>query len=132
MVCPVQCNFLLECVITPFKIDNILINTTKYNFTIYPMINGMSDHDAQIIILYDITMVNDSSHFYFTRKLNETSVLDFNLKLSYESWEDVFSHDDIHLNFNNFLNIYLRIFYSSFTTKKFRYSSQTKACLTKE
>ena len=42
------------------QIDNIFINTTKYNnFTIYPMINGMSDHDAQILILHDITMVND-------------------------------------------------------------------------
>ena len=95
------------------------------------MINGMSDHDAQILILHDITMVNDSSHFYFTREINEASVLDFNLKLSYESWDDVFSYDDINLSFNNFLNSYLRIFYSSFTRKKVRYSSQTKAWLTK-
>ena len=65
------------------QIDIIFINTTKYNnFMIYPMINGMSDHDARFIILHDITMANDSSHFYFTRKINEASVLDFNLKLS--------------------------------------------------
>jgi len=62
------------------QIDSIFINTTKYNnFTIYPMTNGMSDHDAQIIILHDITMVNDSSHFYFARKINVASILDFNL-----------------------------------------------------
>jgi len=42
------------------QIDNIFLNTTKYNnFTIYPMINGMSDHNAQIIVLHDFTMVKD-------------------------------------------------------------------------
>ena len=79
----------------------------------------MSDHDAQIIVLHDITMGNDSSHFYLIREINETSVLDFNLKLSYEFWDDVFSYDDINLSFNNFLNTFLRIFYSSFTIKIF-------------
>jgi len=51
--------------------------------------------------------------------------------LSYETCEDVFSHDDVDLSFNNFLNTYLRIFYSSFTIKKLRYSSQTKSWLNK-
>jgi len=50
------------------------------------MVNGISDHDAQIIILHDVTMVIDTSNFYLTRKINKASVLDFNLKLSYESW----------------------------------------------
>ena len=77
------------------------------------MANGMSDHDAQIIILHDITVVNDTNHFYLTRKITKTTVLDFNLKLSY-----VFSYDDMNLSFNNFLNTYLRIFYSSFSIKK--------------
>ena len=72
------------------------------------MINGMSDHDAQIIILHNITMVTDSSHFYFTRKINEASFLDFNLKLFYESWDDVFSYDDINLSFNNFFKHILK------------------------
>jgi hypothetical protein len=113
-------------------IDYIFINTAKYNnFMVYPMVNGMSDHDAQIIILHDITVVNDTSRFYLTRKINKASVLDFNLKLSYESWDDVFSYDDINLSFNNFLNTYLRIFYSSFPIKKIHYTSHTKAWLTK-
>jgi hypothetical protein len=67
-------------------IDNIFINTAKCsNFMVYPMVDGMSDHDVQIIVLHDITMVNVTSHFYLTRKNNKASVLDFNLKLSYES-----------------------------------------------
>ena len=78
----------------------------------------MSDHDAQIIILHDIAIRNYDNCFCFTRKYNKSSVLDFNLKLSYESWENVFSYDDINVSFNNFLNTYLRIFYSSFLVKK--------------
>ena len=50
--------------------------------------------------------------------------------LSYESWNDVFAYDEINLSFNNFLNTYLRIYYSSFTIKKTHYSSHTKAWLT--
>ena len=85
---------------------------------VYPMANGMSDHDAQIIILHDITVVNDTNHFYLTRKITKITVLDFNFKLSYESWDDEFSYDDMNLSFNNFLNTYLRIFHSSFPIKK--------------
>jgi hypothetical protein len=100
-------------------IDNIFINTVKYNnSTVHPMVKGLSDHDAQIIILRDITMSNNTSHFYLIRKINKMSVSDFNLKLSYESWEDVFSHNDMDVSFNNFLNTYLRTLYSSFPIKK--------------
>ena len=71
-------------------------------FSIYPLINGMSDHDAQIIVLHDIAIRTYDNCFYFTRKCNKSSVLDFNLELSYESWENVFSYDDINVSFNNF------------------------------
>jgi hypothetical protein len=69
---------------------------------VYPVINGISDHDAQIISLHDITVVNYITQFYLTRKINKLSVLNFNLKLSYELWDDVFSYDDMNLSFNNF------------------------------
>jgi len=40
-------------------IDSIFINIVKYNnFTVCPLINGMSDHDAQIIVLHDIIIQN--------------------------------------------------------------------------
>ena len=49
-------------------IDNIFINIVKYNnFTVYPFVNGKSDHDAQIIVLHDITIPNDNNYFHFTR-----------------------------------------------------------------
>jgi hypothetical protein len=57
-------------------------------------------------------------------------VLDFNFKLTYESWDDVFSCDDVNLSFSNFLNTYLRIFYSTFPIKNIHYTSHSKAWLT--
>jgi hypothetical protein len=92
----------------------------------------MSDHDAQIIVLHDIIIPNDNNYFYYTRKFNKLLVFDFNFKLTYESWDKVFSYDDANLSFNNFLNTYLRIFYSSFPIKKIHYTLHTKAWLTQE
>jgi len=49
-------------------INNIFINIVKYNnFIVYPFVNGMSDHDAQIIVLHDITLPNNNNYFHFTR-----------------------------------------------------------------
>jgi hypothetical protein len=112
-------------------IDSIFINIVKYNnFIVYPLVNGMSDHDAQIIVIHDIIIPNDNNYFYYTRKFNKSLILDFNFKLTYESWDNVFSYDNGNLSFNNFLNTYLRIFYSSFPIKKIHYTSHTKAWLT--
>jgi hypothetical protein len=94
------------------------------------LINGISDHDAQIIVLHDVIIQNESNYFYFTRKFNKSLALDFNTKLTYESRDSVLSFNDVHLSFNKFLNTYLRIFYSSFPMKKIHYTSHTKAWLT--
>jgi hypothetical protein len=89
----------------------------------------MSDHDAQIIVLHDIIIQNDNNCFYCTRKINKSLVLEFNFKLTYDSWDNVFLYDDVNLSFNNILNTYLRIFYSTFPIKKIHYTSHTKAWL---
>ena len=112
-------------------IDNIFINTVKFSdFIVHPLINGMSDHDAQIIVLHDIIIQNESKYFCFTRKFNKSLVLDFNIKLMYEPWDSIFSYNDVNLSFNNFLNTYLRIFHSSFPVKKTHYTSHRRAWLT--
>ena len=87
------------------------------NFTVYPCINGLSDHDAQIIVLHDIVLMKHEKQLSFYRRFNAEAVMDLNIKLSYESWEDVLSHNDVNMSFNKFLYIYLTLFYSSFPTK---------------
>ena len=44
--------------------------------------------------------------------------MEFKYLLSWELWEDVFSTSDVNIMFNNFLNTYLRCFFSSFVKKK--------------
>jgi meiotically up-regulated gene 157 (Mug157) protein len=47
-------------------IDNIFINTFKFNnFFLFPTINGLSDHDAQTIIICNILEQNCNTHVYF-------------------------------------------------------------------
>jgi hypothetical protein len=46
--------------------------------------------------------------------------------------DNVFSDDDVNTVFNNFLSIYLRIYYNSFPLKKYihNYKKNNKLCIT--
>ena len=46
--------------------------------------------------------------------INNDTITDFQLQLSQETWELVFNENDVNNSFNSFLNIFLRIYYSSF------------------
>jgi hypothetical protein len=100
-------------------IDNIFIDVFKNeNYTIYPHINGLSDHDAQIINLNNLNTQGYYSETQIIRNFNNHSITNFKIKLSFETWDDIFGGNDVNVIFNNFLNTYLRIFYSSFTKRK--------------
>jgi len=73
-------------------------------------VNGMSDHDIQVIVSHNITTLSTDNHFYFRSKFNRTSVLEFNIQLMYKSWDNVFAYEDMNPSFNNFFNTYLRLF----------------------
>jgi hypothetical protein len=112
-------------------IDNIFINTFKFNnFFLFPIINGLSDHDAQTIIIRNILEKKCDTHVCFNRRIDKFSIIDFNTKLSYESLKCIFAETDVNTIFNNFLNTYLRAFYSSFPLKKVRHKTCDKAWLT--
>jgi hypothetical protein len=67
-------------------IDNIFINNIKFeNFSIYPFVNGMSDHDAQIIVMHNLSILTWNENYFFSWKFDKNSITDFNMKLSYES-----------------------------------------------
>jgi hypothetical protein len=76
--------------------------------------NGLSDHEAQFLTLCLTPATNKDNHTNFIRNINNSTVYDFQMKLSYENWETVFNSDDTNASFNAFLNIFLRHFYSSF------------------
>ena len=91
-------------------IDNIFINTHRHEFCVHPLINGLSDHDAQIISLSNILISAPRHVFSFARKINNYSISQFTYLLSHENWEDVFLEANVNKIFNNFLNTFLRIF----------------------
>jgi hypothetical protein len=78
------------------------------------MINALFDHDVQLLII----------------KNNDQFFLNFKMQLSCEMWDDVFSGNDVGTIFNSFLNIYLRIFHSSFPLKKYCSNLKTNNWIT--
>jgi hypothetical protein len=120
--------------ISSSQIDNIFINVTKFKeFSVYPIINGLSDHDAQGLSLHNLINSKNNernNNFSYKRKIDSNSINDFNTKLSYESWKEVFDEEDVDQMFKKFLNTYIRIFYSSFPLKKKFYKSCNKAWTT--
>jgi hypothetical protein len=53
-------------------------------------------------------------HTDIKRKINKYTIAHFQWKLSHETWEQVFNGKDVNKIFNSFLNILVRIYYSSF------------------
>jgi hypothetical protein len=104
-------------------IDNIFLDRSKNDkFTIEPFHNGLSDHDALLLTLYthSCTAIK-STKTRIGRKYCMESISNFKLNLSFESWESVFeatNGNEVDIIYNNFLNVYLRIFNNSFPQHK--------------
>ena len=112
-------NFRQEFKITISAIDNIFIDTKKFEtYTLTPLSNGLSDHEAQLLEIRNIDLKLQKQHYQLIKKIDNHSIAEFIIQLSYESWDDVFIDVDIDTKFNSFLNAYLRILYSSFPLKK--------------
>jgi len=50
---------------------------------------------------------------------------DFLTKLSYETWDTIFSTDEVNIMFNSFLDTYLKMFYSNFPLKRVHINKKT-------
>ena len=104
---------------TSTAIDNVFIDKTKNSdYTIEPIINGLSDHDAQVRVLHNIKITNQKTQLIIKCLINNDTIAQFKLNLSYESWSDTFTEEDVDSNFKHFLNTYLRNLHHSFPYKK--------------
>ena len=66
--------------------DNILINKFKNeNYSVHPLINGLSVHDAQVLSLPDIIIPDDLNEFYTYMNISKYSLKEFQTSLSYEA-----------------------------------------------
>jgi hypothetical protein len=102
-------------------IDNIFVDfSRKRNYTISSLVNGLSDHDGQLIYMENINLQTSHSSVQLIRKFSKSSMNEFVIQLSYETWNDVFTDQDIDTIFKSFVNTgtYVRIFYPNFPKKK--------------
>jgi hypothetical protein len=96
-------------------------------FSIIPLPNGLSDHDAQLITLSNISFLNSSSSSLTRRSIDQYTIMEFKMNLSFEYWADVFNMND---DLNAIFNTYLRIFNNSFPYKMFVSTHTRQPCLT--
>lgn len=81
---------------TKSAIDNIFIDYSRVGkFELSPIYNGISDHDAQIILIHDVTMPAHIKCARMIRKIDKYSLLNFNYSLSFELWKEVFEENDV-------------------------------------
>ena len=80
--------------------------------------NVLSDHDAQLLTIQFVQKHNKYPCTYFKRNINQHTIADFLLKLSYETWDSVFEGNDVNILFNSFSNIFLWYYYSNFPVIK--------------
>ena len=86
-------------------IDSIFITRSK-SCSISPHINGLSDDEAQIIVIENTAPTKQRNNINTMRDINDQSILEFQLLLSHENWEDIME-DDANISFSKFLNIYI-------------------------
>jgi hypothetical protein len=59
-------------------IDNIFINTYKFtNYTVFPLQNGLSDHDAQLLKINYVNLQQQNHQIYTIRNINKHSIEEF-------------------------------------------------------
>jgi hypothetical protein len=66
--------------------------------------NGLSDHDAQLITLNTVRLKPPTKHFKVIRTFDKNYFNDFLNKLSYEIWDTTLSSEFINTMFNSFLD----------------------------
>ena len=107
--------------------DNIFLNiNTNTDFSIQPCPNDLSDHGALLLTLNSIQLHIPTKQYTTSRLINQYTLLEFQSKLSYESWNFVFNCEDVDTIFSEFLNTYLRTFNHSFPCKQFANKHNTK------
>ena len=83
-----------------------------------PLINALSDHDAQLLTIKNIHTANKKASLkQKTRLINSETLTNFQTLLKQETWGTVYQTQDTTNMFNSFLNTFLKIFETCFPVK---------------
>jgi hypothetical protein len=101
---------------TSFAIDNIFIDNARINtFEVMSISNGLSDHDAQCLVIKNsFNLEKQIAHGITAILVNKDSIAEFLYKLSNEKWESVYKLNDVNEIFKFFLHTYLLVYESCF------------------
>jgi hypothetical protein len=100
-------------------ISNIFVDITRLSSSsTCPIINGLSDHDAQFLTVNNIVPATNIVPLkQSTREINIERIMQFQLQLANESWKSVYIDNDTNKKFDSFLHTFLNIFEASFPVK---------------
>ena len=93
-------------------IDTIFVDTMMYDkIQVKPFINGLSDHDAQIICLQNANIgLLQSVSKTKSRLINEQTIKHFQMLLKDEMWDTVYKSTCINEMYSRFQGIFLRYY----------------------
>jgi hypothetical protein len=93
--------------------DNIYVDSIRFSSSsTSPIINGLSDHDAQYLMINNIAAAANLIPLkQRTRKVDNETIMQLQLLLKSETWESVYEDNDTN---NSFLYTFLNIFEASF------------------
>ena len=100
-------------------IDNIFVDNSRINLSsVSPIINGLSNHDAQILTVKNICeTVNKFSLNQRTRLIDSETITNFQTLLKEETWKSIYVDKYPNHTFNSFFCTLLNIFKARFPVK---------------
>ncbi|MGX9339112.1 hypothetical protein, partial [Pantoea dispersa] len=80
-------------------IDNFFIDQDKFNhIKVHPVENGLSDHGAQLVTVYDVAPYGDSKQSSkVVRTINDLTITNFKESLQQLDWDEVYQEHDANL-----------------------------------
>jgi hypothetical protein len=82
-------------------IDNTFVeNSVVGVYSVSPLINGLSDHEAQLLEIKDIDLQAGNKQYQTLQKIDKRTIAEFVTKLSYESWDTLFDSINTDSKFN--------------------------------
>jgi hypothetical protein len=97
------------------QLDNIFLDRTELQcISVYPIQNGLSDHEAQFLILDRIPISSQTAlHKHKIRQINDETLANFQALLKKDTGETVYSARNVNNMFNKFHCTFLRYYEKS-------------------
>jgi len=75
--------------------DNIFVDNRR-KYTIQLCINGLSDHDTQLITLHNFSLPINNIKPSYIRNISKNTTAEFQFQLSLEQWDNIFGNNDVN------------------------------------